>query len=63
MESNLRSEYIYVIREDESYNKKVNCLTDYDQQINTNSNRKKQYLDGKYQGLPQFANVDFKNLL
>lgn len=63
MESNLRSEYIYVIREDESYNKKVTCLTDYDQQINTNSNRKKQYLDGKYQGLPQFANVDFKNLL
>ena len=62
MDSKIKKEYIYIVSEDNNYQKYAKCITDTDQQIHINSSRSKQYIDGKYQGLPQEAHIDFVEL-
>ena len=62
LDSDVLSEYVYIISEDDDYNKHVQCITETNQQIHANSNRMKQYLEGKYQGLPQKADINFDEL-
>ena len=62
MDSKIKKEYIYIVSEDDNYQKYAKCITDTDQQIHINSSCSKQYIDGKYQGLPQEAHIDFVEL-
>lgn len=62
MDSNIKKDYIYVVSEDENNQKHVKCITETNQQINVKSSRSKQYYEGKYQGIPQKAYVDFTKL-
>lgn len=41
LDSDVLSEYVYIISEDDDYNKHVQCITETNQQIHANTNRMK----------------------
>ena len=63
MESDIPKECIYVINELESGEKEIQCILHYNNKIGEKNNIRKQYLLGKYTGIPESTNIDFKSLL
>lgn len=53
---------IYVINELDNGNKDVQCILRYDNKIGITTNVRKQYLSGKYRGIPASVNIDFSDL-
>lgn len=62
-ELDIPPEAYYVINEDENGFKKIYCVLKIDNKINPKNNIRKQYLSGKYHGIPQNASIDFQALL
>ena len=63
MESNIPKECIYVINEIESGEKEIQCILHYNNKIGKKNNIRKQYLLGKYTGIPENPTIDFQSLL
>ena len=63
MESAIPKECIYVINEIESGEKEIQCILHYNNKIGENNNIRKQYLFGKYTGIPEETTIDFQALL
>ena len=63
MESSIPKECIYVINELASGDKEIQCILHYNNKIGDNNNIRKQYLLGKYTGIPESVLIDFKTLL
>lgn len=63
MESEIPKECIYVINEVESGDKEIQCVLHYNNKIGERNNIRKQYLLGKYSGVPEETKIDFKMLL
>lgn len=63
MESNIPKECIYVINEVESGEKEIQCILHYNNKIGEKNNIRKQYLFGKYTGIPEEPKIDFCSLL
>lgn len=63
MESNIPKECIYVINEVESGEKEIQCILHYNKKIGEKNNIRKQYLLGKYTGIPEEPRIDFCSLL
>lgn len=63
MESNIPKECIYVINEVESGEKEIQCILHYNNKIGEKNNIRKQYLLGKYTGIPEEPRIDFCSLL
>ena len=63
MESNIPKESIYVINEIDSGEKEIQCILHYNNKIGEKNNIRKQYLFGKYTGIPEEPNIDFHSLL
>ena len=63
MESDIPKECIYVINEMETGEKEVQCILHYNNKIGSKNNIRKQYLFGKYTGIPEDPSIDFRSLL
>ena len=63
MESDIPKECIYVINEIESGEKETQCILHYNNKIGEKNNIRKQYLFGKYTGIPEEPSIDFRSLL
>ena len=63
MESGIPKECIYVINEIESGEKEIQCILHYNNKIGEKNNIRKQYLLGKYTGIPENPTIDFQSLL
>ncbi len=63
MESDIPKECIYVINELESGEKEIQCILHYNNKIGEKNNIRKQYLLGKYTGIPEEPKIDFCSLL
>lgn len=63
MESDIPKDCIYVINETEAGNKEIQCILHYNNKIGDKNNLRKQYLLGKYSGVPENTTIDFKSLL
>lgn len=63
MESSIPKECLYVINELESGEKEIQCILHYNNKIGDNNNIRKQYLLGRYSGIPDEAKIDFHALL
>ena len=63
MESDIPKECIYVINEVESGEKEIQCILHYNNKIGEKNNIRKQYLLGKYTGIPEEPKIDFCSLL
>ena len=63
MESVVPKECIYVIDEIKNGKKEINCITHYDPKIHENTNIRNQYMLGKYHGIPEKMNIDFRKLI
>ena len=63
MESDIPKECFYVINELPDGSKEIETLTYYDQKIHENTNIRKQYIEGKYRGIPESSDIDFVELL
>lgn len=63
MESDIPKECIYVINELESGEKEIQCILHYNNKIGEKNNIRKQYLLGKYTGIPEEPRIDFCSLL
>lgn len=63
MESSIPKECLYVINELESGEKEIQCILHYNNKIGDNNNIRKQYLLGRYSGIPAEAKIDFHALL
>ena len=63
MESVVPKECIYVIDEIKNGEKEINCITHYDPKIHENTNIRNQYMLGKYHGIPEKMNIDFRKLI
>lgn len=63
MESDIPKECIYVINEVESGEKEIQCILHYNNKIGEKNNIRKQYLYGKYSGIPEEPTIDFRSLL
>jgi AAA15 family ATPase/GTPase len=63
MESDIPKECFYVINELPDGSKEIKTLTYYDQKIHENTNIRKQYIEGKYRGVPESSDIDFVELL
>ena len=63
MESDIPKECIYVINEVESGEKEIQCILHYNNKIGEKNNIRKQYLLGKYTGIPEEPRIDFCSLL
>jgi len=63
MESEIPKDCIYVINETASGNKEIQCILHYNNKIGEKNNLRKQYLLGKYSGIPEKTVIDFKSLL
>ena len=63
MESDIPKECIYVINEVESGDKEVQCILHYNNKIGEKNNIRRQYLYGKYTGIPEEPSIDFRSLL
>lgn len=63
MEGNsIPKDSIYVINELDNGNKEVQCILHYDNKIGDNNNVRRQYLLGKYSGIPANTDIDFSHL-
>ena len=63
MEGNfIPKDSIYVINELDNSNKEVQCILHYDNKIGDNNNVRRQYLLGKYSGIPADTDIDFSHL-
>lgn len=63
MEGNfIPKDSIYVINELDNGNKEVQCILHYDNKIGDNNNVRRQYLLGKYSGIPADTDIDFSHL-
>lgn len=62
MEAELSKDSIYVINENDEGQKEVECILKYDNKINDKTNIRKQYIHGKYNGIPNEVHIDFKKL-
>ena len=61
--SDIPAESIYTINEDDNHStKNISCILEYDKKLNANSNIRKQYVQGKYHGIPNEIFLDFKEL-
>ena len=56
------AECIYTINEDDAHKKDITCILTYDNKLNSNSNVRKQYIQGKYRGIPSKISLNFKEL-
>ena len=57
------AECIYTINEDDSNGqKRISCILEHNNKLNSNSNIRKQYVQGKYHGIPDNISLDFKEL-
>ena len=63
MESDIPKESIYVINEKSSSTKEIACILKYDNKIHANTNIRKQYIQGKYEGSPEEVKIDFDRLI
>ena len=63
MESDIPKECIYVINENSSGKKEIQCILHYNNKIGEKNNIRKQYLLGKYTGIPENPTIDFQSLL
>ena len=63
MESDIPKECIYVINEVDSGEKEIQCILHYNNKIGEKNNIRKQYLLGKYTGIPEEPKIDFCSLL
>lgn len=63
MESDIPKECIYVINELDNNEKEIQCILHYNNKIGDRNNIRKQYLLGKYSGIPDDTRIDFKSLL
>ena len=63
MESDIPKECIYVINEVDSGEKEIQCILHYNNKIGEKNNIRKQYLYGKYSGIPEEPTIDFRSLL
>ena len=63
MESDIPKECIYVINEVDSGEKEIQCILHYNNKIGEKNNIRRQYLFGKYTGIPEEPTIDFKGLL
>lgn len=63
MEADIPKECIYVINEVSAGEKEIQCILHYNNKIGENNNIRKQYLYGKYSGIPEAPTIDFKSLL
>ena len=63
MESDIPKECIYVINEVESGEKEIQCILHYNNKLGEKNNIRKQYLLGKYTGIPDEPKIDFCSLL
>ena len=63
MESDIPKDSIYVINETNNGNKEIECILSYDNKIGEKNNVRKQYLGGKYSGIPNKSVIDFNELL
>ena len=63
MESEIPKDSIYVINELSSNNKEIQCILHYDNKISNKNNIRNQYLLGKYSGIPDETNINFKELI
>lgn len=63
MESGIPKESIYVINEVDSGRKDIQCILRYNNKIGDKNNIRKQYLLGKYSGIPEEPSIDFHSLL
>lgn len=63
MESDIPKECIYVINEVDSGEKEIQCILHYNNKIGDKNNIRRQYLVGKYTGIPEEPTIDFKSLL
>lgn len=62
MESDIPNESVYVINELDDHNKEIECILKYDNKIHPNTNVRKQYIQGKYKGIPEEIKIDFHEL-
>lgn len=57
------AECIYTINEDDTNGqKRISCILEHNNKLNSNSNIRKQYVQGKYHGIPDNISLDFKEL-
>lgn len=56
------AECIFTINEDDAHKKDITCILTYDNKLNSNSNVRKQYIQGKYRGIPSKISLNFKEL-
>jgi len=63
MESDIPKDCIYVINELESGEKEIQCILHYNNKIGEKNNIRKQYLFGKYTGIPEAPTINFRSLL
>ena len=63
MESDIPKESIYVINELQSGEKEIQCILHYNNKIGEKNNIRRQYLFGKYSGIPEETSLDFQSLL
>ena len=63
METEIPPECIYVLSENKDGRKSIECILHYDPKIHENTNVRKQYLGGKYQGIPAASTINFASLL
>lgn len=62
MESDIPPECFYVINELPNGHKEISCILKYDNKIGNRTNMRKQFLLGKYHGVPEKFNLDFNKL-
>lgn len=63
MESGIPKECFYVISEKKDGVKEIAPILFYDPKIHRNANIRNQYLEGKYNGIPEEGDIDFKKLV
>lgn len=59
MESDVNKESFYVINKTEDGNKEIECILKYDNKINPKTNIRRQYLKGRYKGIPDLEDVSY----
>lgn len=63
MESDIPKEYIYVVNEISKGEKEIQCILHYNNKIGDKNNIRRQYLLGKYSGIPEHTTIDFQKLV
>lgn len=63
MESDIPKECIYVVNEVGDGEKEIQCILHYNNKIGEKNNIRRQYLLGKYSGIPDHTTIDFQELV